>query len=70
MTGPIVVLSVISLLAAGVVLVAIGPRRIDADVAAALVIGVLLGGTIDRFLPLLVRAVNRAMRIRPRDDGR
>jgi len=70
MTGPLVLLSVISLVGAAIVLVAIGPRRIDADVAAALVIGVLLGGTIDRFLPLLVRGVNRAMRTRPRDDAR
>lgn len=52
-----------------IIAVSVGPRRIDSDVIAAMVIGILLGGAIDRLIPTFVRTGNRAMRHRP-SDGR
>ena len=68
MKGPLVMLAALSLVGAAVVFLMVGPRHFDADVAAALVIGVLLGGFLDAMvLPWLVRTGNSVMRVRDRD---
>lgn len=52
------------------IVLTIGPRRLDPDVLAGIAVGVLIGGALDAVLPYVVRAANRVMRATDRDDRR